>query len=97
MVTLSDFQQGIFICTIPYRIAHTTAFVLIQLWSSGWNEKQLSGSTMRNRSDDPVHHERCSAMELYLTTHSESIPWNTLIPITISGHDSVLITSMLEH
>ena len=27
-------------------------------WSTGWNEKYLNGSTMRDRSDDPSHHER---------------------------------------
>ena len=29
-----------------------------QSWSTCWNEKWLSGSTMKDRSDDPSHHER---------------------------------------
>ena len=31
-------SKGSYICTIPHRIAHTTAFVQ-QSWSTGWNEK----------------------------------------------------------
>ena len=29
--------------------------LLYQLWSTGWNEKYLNGSTMRDRSDDSLH------------------------------------------
>ena len=30
---------------------------LHQLWSTGWNEKSLNVSNMRDRSDDPLHSE----------------------------------------
>ena len=33
------------------RIAHTT-------WSIGRNEKQLNASSIKDRSDEPLHHER---------------------------------------
>ena len=29
-----------------------------QLWSSSWNEIQLNGFTIMDRSDDPSHHEQ---------------------------------------
>ena len=48
--------------------------------SSGWNEKYLSGCTIRDQSDDPSHHERTLLPRSYisegrkemfnLTTHS---------------------------
>ena len=38
------------ICTIPQTGLH-------QLWRTAWNEKWLNGSTMRDWSDDPSHHE----------------------------------------
>ena len=49
------------------RIAHI---------STGWNDKQLNGYTMRDRSDDPSHHEQLATHKegrkelFYLTTHS---------------------------
>ena len=51
--TPSDWQQGIFYMQHPTdRISHTTTFG-IQVVGTGWNEKQLNGFIMRNRSDDP--------------------------------------------
>ena len=40
-----------------YRLAHTTSFVspVVKYYS---NEKQLNGSTMKDWSDNPSHHER---------------------------------------
>ena len=32
--------------------------LLHQSWSTGWNDKWLNGSTIRDRSEDPSHHER---------------------------------------
>ena len=49
LATLSDEQQGFFY--IPQPLLH-------QSWSTGWNEKQLNGSIMEDRSDDPSHHEQ---------------------------------------
>ena len=44
-------SKGSFICTD--RIAHTTA----------WNEKELNGSTMKDRADNPSHHERMQSQD----------------------------------
>ena len=33
-----------------------------------WNKKQFSGFTIRDRSDDPLHHEHMLYMELHLTS-----------------------------
>ena len=41
------------------RIAHTPAFVN-KLWSTNWNEKQLNGSAMWDRSDDPRAGGKCT-------------------------------------
>ena len=73
--------KGGFIFTIPLTGEHIPQPLLHQSWSTGWNENKLNGSTMRDRSDDPLHHEGCSTTELclaeigrkemfYLTTHS---------------------------
>ena len=43
------------------RIAQTTQPLLHQLWSTGWNEKQLNGSTMRDWSND--HHAMSSTIK----------------------------------
>ena len=53
------------------RMAHTTAF-LHQSWSTGWNEKQLNGSTMKDRSDDPSHHERTLLPLSYISLRQPS-------------------------
>ena len=42
-------------CTHKRTYAHPRKRV--QLWSTGWNENVLSESAMRDRSDDPSHHE----------------------------------------
>ena len=42
-------SKGYFICAIP-QIGWS--------YSTGWNVKYLNGTTMRDRSDDPSHHER---------------------------------------
>ena len=43
-------SNGSFICTTPKTGQHIPQ-PLLQSWSTGWNEKQLYGSTMRDRSD----------------------------------------------
>ena len=53
-----------FICTIPDRIAQP---LLHQLWRTGWNEKQLYGSTMKDRSNDPSHHEEMLLPQSYIS------------------------------
>ena len=65
------------------RRAHTTAFVN-QSWSTCWNDKLLNGSTMRDRSDDPSHHEQMlhhGALSRFfdeLTKQNQTTPVNQL-------------------
>ena len=51
-------SKGSFICTIPDRIAHTTAFVTPVV--EHWLEREIAQwvNPMKDRSDDPSHHER---------------------------------------
>ena len=51
-------SKGSFICTIPHRITHTTAFVTPVV--EHWLEREIAQwvHTMKDRSDDPLHHER---------------------------------------
>ena len=53
-------SKGSFICTIPQtgRIAHTTAFVTPVV--EHWLEREIAQwvHPMKDRSDDPPHHER---------------------------------------
>ena len=61
-------SKGSFICTIPDRIAHTRAFVtpVVEHWLE-WEIAQWVHS-MKDRSDDPSHHERNAlTTELHLT------------------------------
>ena len=64
-------SKGSFICTIPHRIAHTTAFVTPVV--EHWLEREIAQwvHTMKDRSDYPSHHERTllPRTELHLT------PW----------------------
>ena len=54
-----------FICTIPQTGQHIPRPLLHQSWNTSWNEKQLN-SPMKDRSDDPSHHERTLLPELQL-------------------------------
>ena len=51
-------SKGYFICTIPHRIAHTTAFVTPVV--EHWLEQEIAQLVCltKDRSDDPSHHER---------------------------------------
>ena len=51
-------SKGSFICTIPDRIAHTTAFVTPVV--EHWLEREIAQwvHPMKDRSDDPSLHER---------------------------------------
>ena len=55
---LSINSKGSFICTIPDRITHTTAFVTPVV--EHWLEREIAQwvHPMKDRSDDPLHHER---------------------------------------
>ena len=50
-------SKGSFICTIPDRIAHITAFVTPVM--EHWLEREIAQwvHPMKDRSDDPSHHE----------------------------------------
>ena len=52
-------SKGSFICTIPDRIAHTTA----------WLERDIAQwvHPMKDRSDDPSHHERTPLPRSYIS------------------------------
>ena len=55
---LSINSKGSFICIIPDRIAHTTAFVTPVV--EHWLEREIAQWVhhMKDRSDDPSHNER---------------------------------------
>ena len=38
-----------------------------QSWSTGWNEKWLNGSTMKDQSDNPSHHDRMLLPHNYIS------------------------------
>ena len=46
-------SKGSFICTIQHTGYHLAQPLLYHLWSTGWNEKKLNGSTIRDGSGDP--------------------------------------------
>ena len=46
-----------FICIISDNIAQYST-LLYQSWNTGWNKKMLNESTMKDWSDDPLHHEQ---------------------------------------
>ena len=60
-------SKGSFICTIPDRIAHTTAFVTPVV--EHWLEREIAQwvHPMKNRSDDPSHHERTLLPQSYIS------------------------------
>ena len=65
---LSISSKGSFICTFPDRITHTTAFVTPVV--EHWLEREIAQwvHPMKDRSEDPSHHERT----LYLWATSRS-------------------------
>ena len=73
-------SNGSFICTIPTdRIAHTTAFVtpVVEHWLEGEIAQWVH--PMKDRSDDPSHHERTLLPRSYIslprtkTSHKNNI------------------------
>ena len=60
-------SKGSFICTIPDRIAHTTAFVTPVV--EHWLEREIAQwvHPMKDRSDDPSHHERTLLPRSYIS------------------------------
>ena len=64
-------SKGSFICTIPDRIAHTTAFVASVV--EQWLEREITQwvHPMKDRSDDPSHHERTLLPRSYVSLPGE--------------------------
>ena len=56
-----------FICTIPHRIAHTTAFVTPVV--DHWLEREIAQwvHLLKDRSNDPSHHERTLLPQSYIS------------------------------
>ena len=76
-------SKGSFICTIRDRIAHTTAFVTPVV--EHWLEREIAQWVfpMKDRSDDPSHHEQTLLPQsyislLYIMMHSISDVWFTI-------------------
>ena len=69
-------SKGSFICTIPcmVRIAHTTAFVTPAVVH--WLERDIAQwvHPMKDRPDDPSHHERTLLQRSYISLYSA---WDT--------------------
>ena len=59
-------SMGSFICTIPDRIVHTTAFVTPVM--EHWLEREIAQwvHPMKDQSDNPSHHEQTLTTELHL-------------------------------
>ena len=60
-------SKGSFISIIPQTGSHIPRPLLHQSRSTGCNEKQLNGSTMKDRSDDLSHHERTLLPRSYIS------------------------------
>ena len=60
-------SKGSFICTIPDRITHTTAFVTPVV--EHWLEREIAQwvHPMKDRSDDPPRHERTLLPRSYIS------------------------------
>ena len=70
---LSINSKGSFICTIPHRITHTTAFVTPVV--EHWLEREIAQwvHPMKDRSDDPSHHERTLLPRSYISLQNYSV------------------------
>ena len=74
-VTLSNEQQGFFYMHHPTdRIAHTMAFVTPVV--EHWLEREIAQwvHPMKDRSDDPSHHERTLLPRSYISLQSANKP-----------------------
>ena len=60
-------SKGSFICIIPQTGWYIPRPLLHQSWNTGWNEKQLNGTIMKDRSDYTSHHERTLLPRSYIS------------------------------
>ena len=92
---LFDWQQGLFYMHHPTdRITHTTAFVTPVV--EHWLEREIAQwvHLMKDRSDDPPHHERT----LYLWATSRSPPLMQSSPKhAVIGEQEVFSLSVAEY
>ena len=60
-------SKGSFICTIPQTGSHTTAFVTPVV--EHWLQREIAQwiHPMKDRSDDPSHHERTLLLRSYIS------------------------------
>ena len=77
-------SKGSFICIIPDRITHTTAFVTPVV--EHWLEREIAQwvHAMKDRSDDPSHHEQTLLPRSYISLPICGIRKN--VSIEISKH-----------
>ena len=67
-------SKGSFICIILDRITHTTIFVKPVV--EHWLEREIAEwvHPMKDRSDDPSHHERTLLPWSYISLHKQKEP-----------------------
>ena len=67
-------SKGSFICTIPDRITHTTAFVTPVV--EHWLVQEIAQWVhhMKDRFDDPSHHEQMPLPQCYILLQPEKKP-----------------------
>ena len=77
-------SKGYFICTIPDRITHTTAFVTPVV--GHWLEREIAQwvHPMKDRSDDPLQH-RATSHPQTLLRHILSFFFGTIENIFINN------------
>ena len=82
-------RKGSFICTIPQRIAHTTAFGTPVV--EHWLQREIAQwvHPMKDRSDDPSHHERTLLPRSYISSppppRASSFGGPLNIPLALKG------------
>ena len=83
-------SKGSFICTIPHRIAHTTAFVTPGV--EHWLERKIAQwvHPMKDRSNDPSHHERTLLPRSYISL----LPLSLCFILTIMNSLTSKITGL---
>ena len=92
---LSINSKGSLICTIPDRITHITAFVtpVVEHWLE-WEIAQWV-HPMKDRSDDPSHHER--TLYLWATSRSMIGSSQILFPIREREREMFYLTTHSTH
>ena len=90
-------SNGSFICTIPQTGQHIPQPLLHQMWSTGWNKKQLNGSTMRNQTDDLSYHERTLLPRSYILLLSYWVSNKGISTRPMMKHNLLNIQKVIKH